>query len=196
MITKGLTGKGCNRWRRGGRLGAVLTGVALLGAYGWSATSSASTPHSSVDRLSTTTVVYAFDINSPADDLIAAPGTKAGVISAGDESMINDQLTVAHKVTGGYPIIGYDSGTCTFTRVSPDGQAEGSPYDRVLEHCVATAVLPQGSITVEGVITRKAGLPQPATLAITGGTAGFNGARGIVKVTFGSQFNVYTIVRQ
>ena len=136
--------------------------------------------------------MYAFDINPSADELIAAPGTTPGVVSEGDQSIINDQLTsthlAGHAASAGYPIIGYDSGTCTFTRVAPDGQPSSSPFNNTLENCVATAVLPNGSITAQGVITTDSGTPQPATLAVTGGTGSFEGARGIVKVTFGAQF--------
>ena len=139
-----------------------------------------------------TTTVYAFDINPSTDELIPAPGTPPGVISEGDESIINDQLTsthlAGHGASAGYPIIGYDSGTCTFTRVSPDSQPSNSAFDTTLEDCAVTAFLPNGSITVQGVITTRSGTPQPATLAVTGGTGSFNGANGTLRVTFGSQY--------
>ena len=180
-------------FRRAGWLAATAGGVAILAACGATSTSS-SPPLTRVALASArTTVVYAFDINPSADQLIAAPGTTPGVVSEGDQSIINDQLTsthlAGHAPSSGYPIIGFDSGTCTFTRVAPDGQANGSPFNNTLENCVATAVLPNGSITAQGVITSESGTPQPATLAVTGGTGSFEGARGIVKVTFGAQFD-------
>jgi hypothetical protein len=145
---------------------------------------------------SKTMVVYAFNINPSRDDLIPARGTRAGVVSEGDVAIINDQLTSTHFIKGGYPIIGYDSGTCTFTRIAPDGQGKGSPNDNVVENCVATATLPHGTVTVEGTIVSKSGTPEPATLAVTGGTGSHDGAHGIVKVKFGAKFDTFTIVLQ
>jgi hypothetical protein len=145
-----------------------------------------------------TFAVNGFDINSGDNDLVPAPGTKPGAVSEGDQSIVNEQLTRT-KETGtgknaGYPIIGYVSGACTFTRVQPDGQSKGSPFDRVLENCIATAVLPKGSLTIQGVITLKAGVEQPATFGVTSGTGSYDGARGIVEATFGKQFVTYKVV--
>jgi hypothetical protein len=145
-----------------------------------------------VSPTATTMVVYAFDINQSTDDLISAPGTKPGVVSEGDESVVNDQLTSIHLTkhgkSSGYPIIGYDSGTCIYTRVTSAHQT--------FENCVVTGVLPGGSITVQGVITTKSGVRQPATLALTSGTGSFEGAHGTVKVAFAAKFNTYTIAVQ
>ncbi len=177
----------------GGWLVALAGCAALLGACGVASSSSRpAAPGTSTLTAVRTMDVYAFDINPSADELIPAPGTSAGVISEGDESVINDQLTsthlAGHGASAGYPIIGYDSGTCTFTRAAPDGQPSNSAFDTTLESCVATAFLPNGSITVQGVITVQSGTPQPATLAVTGGTGTFNGASGTLRVTFGSRF--------
>ncbi len=176
-------------------LGAELTGAALLAVFATSTVSSASTttPASSSTK---TTVVYAFDITQGAGRPVPAPGTKPGAVSVGDVSVINDQLTTTKKAGGGYPVIGYAVGTCTYTRVAPDGQAKGSPYNSTLESCAVTGVLPHGSISAEGIITTKSGRPQNATFAVAGGTGSFGGAQGIVKVTFGSTFDVFTIVLQ
>jgi hypothetical protein len=59
-----------------------------------------------------------------------------------------------------------------------------------------TGVLPHGSITAEGVITSSSGAPQVATFAVTGGTGAFANTRGTVKVTFGSNLDVFSIVLQ
>ena len=144
-----------------------------------------------------TIVVNAFDINPSGAAIIPAPGTKQGVVSEGDELIVNDQLTVtSEKNGGGYPIIGYASGTCTFTRVAPDGQGKGSPYNSDLQDCVVTAVLPKGSITGQGVVIGKPGVDQPATLAVTSGTGSYEGAGGIVKVKFGKEFDTFTVLLQ
>jgi hypothetical protein len=180
-------------WRRPAAAVVVLTTAAAVCVGGTLAASAATSP--SIPK-TTTTVVYAFGIGPSADSLIPAPGTRPGVVSEGDEAIINDQLTSTQAVRGGYPIIGYDSGTCTFTRVSPDGQGKGSRFNRVFENCTATAALPHGDITVEGVISSQSGQLQPATLAVTGGTGDYDGAHGSVRVTFGSQFETFTIALQ
>ena len=103
--------------------------------------------HASTLTAVRTTTVYAFDINPSTDELIPAPGTPPGVISEGDESIINDQLTsthlAGHGASAGYPIVGYDSGTCTFTRVSPDGQPSNSAFDTTLERLRRHRIPPQ-----------------------------------------------------
>jgi hypothetical protein len=191
-----------SKWiHRGGWFVALVGGAALLGACSTATSSSrpATPPRATLTAVRATTV-YAFDINPSTDELIPAPGTTPGVISEGDESIINDQLTsthlAGHGASAGYPIIGYDSGTCTFTRVSPDGQPSDSAFDTTLEYCVATAFLPNGSITAQGVITIRSGTPQPATLAVTGSTGSFNRANGTVRVTFGQHYKTLTITVQ
>jgi len=139
-----------------------------------------------------TIAVNAFGIGAKADDLIPARGTTQGVVSVGDVSILDDQLTSTHEQHGGYAIVGYDSGTCTYTRVSPDGQGAGSPYDHTYELCTATAVLARGSITAQGVVETSSGIPKATTLAVTGGTGAYWGETGTVKVAFGHHFNTYT----
>src|SRR5271169_6480987 len=91
--------------------GAALAGSTTVGM----AVAAQSSGAGAVKTLS----YYAFDINNNTNDpgFIAAPGTKASVFSQGDELIINDQLTVTRKKGAGYPIVGYDSGVCTLTRV-------------------------------------------------------------------------------
>jgi hypothetical protein len=194
MTARSISTSSSSKWiHPGGWLVALAGGAALLGACGAASSSSrpVAAPTSTLAALRTT-VVYGFDINPSSDELIPAPGTTAGVISEGDQSIVNDQLTsthlAGHGASAGYPIIGYDSGTCTFTRVAPDGQPSGSAFDATLEDCVVTAFLPNGSVTAQGVITLRSGTPQPAQLAVTGGTGSFDGANGTVRVTFGSHY--------
>jgi|GEM_PF-6984379 len=132
-----------------------------------------------------TITVFAFNVNPKADDLIPAPGTQPGVISEGDVSIVNDRLTSTHATEHGYPIIGYDSGTCTFTRVLAGGRAT--------ENCDVTAALPQGDLVGQGVVSSSKGVPRSATLAVTGGTGSFNGAHGVVDVTFGPRHDTYML---
>src|SRR3984885_16006953 len=116
---------------------------------------------------------YAFDINNGTTDpgFIPVAGTKPGVFAQGDELIINDQVTVTRKRGSGYPIVGFDSGVCTLTRI-PEKFAE-----QTLGNCVVTAVwTKRGSLTFQGVVRFKNRQPQSAVLAVTGGTGKYDGA--------------------
>jgi hypothetical protein len=132
---------------------------------------------------------YAFDINNNTNDpgLIAAPGTKPGVFSQGDELIINDQITATHKKGNGFPIVGYDSGVCALTRM-PEKFAR-----QTLGNCVVTIVWKGASLTVQGVVHFKNQQPESAAIAITGGTGRFNGATGTLNVAFTKDRKILTI---
>jgi hypothetical protein len=185
-----------SRVRRPVVLTATLTLAAVVGAGSASASGSGSTGTGPPALASTIVVVNAFDINPPTSSLIAVRGTKPGVVSLGDQVIIDQQLTSVRKGKGGYPIIGYSSGTCTFTRVSPDGQGKGSPYDNVVQDCIATAVLPGGDLMAQGIVTMKSGVDQASTLAVTTGTGEYEGAHGTLEATFGKDYDTYRIELQ
>ena len=153
----------------------VLTGVIPSGANG----------------TGQTLVFNGFGIGSN-DALIPASGTESGVTSVGDVAILNDQLTRTSKHNGGYPIVGYDAGSCVYTRVAPDGQPSEQRFDNTYEFCAATAVLPRGSISAQGIVESKAGRPQDTVLAISGGTGSYTGRTGTVMVHFAANFNTYT----
>jgi hypothetical protein len=131
---------------------------------------------------------YAFDINNGTSDpgFIPVAGTKPGSFAQGDELIINDQITVTHKRGSGYPIVGFDSGVCTLTRV-PEKNAE-----QTLGNCVVTAVWKHGSLTIQGVVRFKNQKPQSAVLAVTSGTGSFDGAAGVVDVAFTKNYKILT----
>jgi hypothetical protein len=132
---------------------------------------------------------YAFDINNGGADpgFIAAPGTSATAFSQGDELILNDQLTVTHKVGNGYPIIGHDAGVCTLTR-RPEKFAPQTFAD-----CVVTTVVKGGSLTLQGLVRFKAKQPQPGTLAVTGGTGRYAGATGTAAISYRKSFKVVKV---
>jgi hypothetical protein len=170
------------RRRRRLRAVAAVTAAVSAGAVG----SAAAAPASSLNHAGQTITVYAFSIGGP---FIPVPGTNPKALSQGDETVVNDQLTVTHKRNGGYPIIGRDSGTCTFTRVA--NPREG------LADCVATAVLRAGSLTAQGVVEiSSAGEPRPAELAITGGTGTYAGDRGTLRERVHGNHEIFTITLQ
>jgi hypothetical protein len=170
------------RRRRQFAVAAVAVGVSLSTASSAAIAMPATSRKHGVQVIT----VYAFSIGGP---LIAVPGTNPKMLSQGDETLVNDQLTVTRKRKGGYPIIGHDSGTCTFTRII--GPQEG------LADCVATAVLKGGSLTAQGVVEiSSAGAPRPSDLAITGGTGTYAGARGTLHQRNTTNHAIYTITLQ
>ena len=167
---------------------AIIAASAALAASGTIGVAVAS--QESPARAARVLRYYAFDINNGTSDpgFIPVAGTKPGSFAQGDELIINDQITVTHKSGNGYPIVGFDSGVCTLTRV-PEKFAE-----QTLGNCVVTAVWKKGgSLTFQGVVHFKKQQPESAVLAVTGGTGRFDGARGVLDVGFTASHKVLTI---
>jgi len=188
---------------RPARRAAIIAGGAALAACGTigvaaAAPGSATTARATATATATATAArtvryYAFNINNGSNDpgLVPVPGTNPKVFSQGDELIINDQLTSTHRAGRGYPIVGYDSGVCTFTRV-PEKYAK-----QTLADCVVTAVWKsRGSLTMQGVIRFKSHQPDPAVLAITSGTGSFGGAAGTMRVSFTKNYKILTIAEK
>ena len=174
QTTNQAQAKGLGRIRRRwAAASAVAAALVACGTVGASAATAASASAAGSAGASTLTL-YAFDINNGTADpgFIPAPGSNPKAFAQGDELIINDQVTTTHKVGGGYPIIGRDAGVCTLTRI-PEPHA-----DQTLADCVATVVLRRGSLTIQGVVSFRSRQPQPALLAVTGGTGRFDGAAG------------------
>jgi len=131
---------------------------------------------------------YAFDINNGSTDpgLVPVPGTKPGKFVQGDELLINDQVTSTRLVKGGYPIVGFDSGTCVLTRI-PEKYA-----DQTIADCVVSVVVKGGSLTVQGPLHFASQQPEASTLAVTSGTGSFSGAVGQVAVAFTKNYEIFT----
>jgi hypothetical protein len=141
-----------------------------------------------------TLTYYAFDINHGTTDpgFIPVPGTSPKVFAQGGGLIINDQLTTTRQVNGGYPIVGHDAGVCTLTRI-PQHQIPQQHANQTLANCVVTAVWDSGSLTVQGTVAFRSQEPEPAVLAVTGGTGRFDGAAGTAGVTFTKNFKILTI---
>jgi hypothetical protein len=170
------------------RAAIIAAGAALAASGAIGVAAAAPSPHASA--AATTLRYFAFDINNSTNDpgLVPVAGTNASAFAQGDELIINDQITVTHKSGNGYPIVGFDSGVCTLTRV-PEKFAE-----QTLGNCVVTAVWKKGgSLTFQGVVHFKKQQPESAVLAVTGGTGRFDGARGVLDVGFTASHKVLTI---
>jgi hypothetical protein len=129
---------------------------------------------------------YAFDINNGTTDpgLIPVAGSNPARLAQGDQLILNDQVTTTHRAKNGYPIVGFDSGACTVTRI-PERYAE-----QTIANCVVSVVVTGGSLTVQGAVHFKSGQPEPATLAVTGGTGKFYGKIGEIRVSFTKTYKI------
>jgi hypothetical protein len=162
----------------------IAAGVALIGC----GTAGVAAAAPSTAAAAKTVKYYAFDINNGTNDpgFVPVPGTSPGKFVQGDELLINDQVTSTHLVKGGYPIVGFDSGTCVLTRI-PEKNA-----GQTIADCVVSVDVKGGSLTVQGVIQFKSQQPEAATLAVTGGTGSFSGAVGQVGVAFTKNYEIFT----
>jgi Dirigent-like protein len=175
--------------RKPARATVIIAAGAALIACGTAGVAAAAPRTAAVTKTVTKTVrYYAFDINNGTTDpgLVPVPGTPPGKFAQGDELIINDQVTSTHLVKGGYPIVGFDSGTCVLTRI-PEKNA-----NQTIADCVVSVDVKGGSLTVQGALHFKSQQPAAATLAVTGGTGNFTGAVGQVGVSFTKNYEIFT----
>ena len=93
--------------------------------------------------------------------------------SLGDLFVFHDNLYFHQRRVGDL------NGQCTATQLTGTGNsASGS------QQCLVTASLPNGDITVQGVIRFGPNESDHATLAVTGGTGRYSGVGGEVHATF------------
>jgi hypothetical protein len=85
---------------------------------------------------------------------------------------LGDQLVFSEDLFRDGKKVGHDGAVCTLVRLVPRVSATFQ--------CVATASLPEGQITVQGLPTFTDG-PASFSLAITGGTGAYKTAHGQVK---------------
>ncbi|MFI0815576.1 hypothetical protein ACH4TX_02275 [Streptomyces sp. NPDC021098] len=85
-----------------------------------------------------------------------------------------DEFVIRGDVLQGSAVVGHFGEVCTFTGVGPTPDA----FD---QQCVATFTLPDGDLTIQGLISITAAGPADAELAITGGTGRYRTAHGFVR---------------
>jgi hypothetical protein len=176
--------------RKPARKTAIIAAGAALIACGTAGVAAAATPTTAAATKAVTKTVryYAFDINNGTTDpgFVPVAGTSPSKFVQGDELLINDQVTSTHLVKAGYPIVGFDSGTCVISRI-PEKNA-----DQTIADCVVSVNVKGGNLTVQGVVQFKSQQPEAATLAVTGGTGSFSGAAGQVGVAFTKNYEIFT----
>jgi len=148
--------------KRLGITGAVIAVVALMvaavsPALGASSQGAASTSSGHADDQQTIRVIAVFTEFDPNID-VGAPG-----FSLGDEVVFSGNLLRDGKQVGRVGVV------CTFVSTQN--------ADRVEAQCPATATLPGGQITIQGVIVNRS---LNFTLPITGGSGQYDRARGEV----------------
>jgi hypothetical protein len=149
----------------GKRLGILCVGIAVLAlvvgavspALGSSSQGAGSTASGLADKGQTIRVLAVFTEFDPNID-VGAPG-----FSLGDEVVFAGNLLQDGKQVGRVGVV------CTFVSTAN--------ADRVEAQCPATAILPGGQITIQGVIVNRA---LNWTLPITGGSGRYDRARGQV----------------
>jgi hypothetical protein len=168
---------------------ATFTTVGLLAAAGGLGVSTLFASAASTAQGSHSFSFYAFDISNDTNDpgFVRVAGGDPGTIVQGDESIVNDQITSTRKSKGGYPIVGHDSGVCTFTRLPAMNAAKAM---QTLSDCTVTAVLPHGSLTAQGVLVYHSQVPAAVRFAVTGGTGRYSLARGTVSIRFTKDYKI------
>ena len=149
----------------GKRLGIAAAVIAVMAlvvgavspALGSSSQGAASTASGNSNKGQTIRVIAVFTEFDPNID-VGAPG-----FSLGDEVVFSGNLLQDGKQVGRVGVV------CTFVSTQN--------ADRVEAQCPATAILPGGQITVQGVIINRA---LNWTLPITGGSGRYDRARGEV----------------
>jgi hypothetical protein len=142
--------------------GAVALLLAVVASITVASASSSSTGSSATNKGEVEVIrVIAVDVQDAFLDL-GEPGE-----SLGDQSVFSQDLFRQGEKVGEGGVV------CTLVRVEPGVSAT--------VQCVATAELPRGQITVQGLLTFTDG-PSTFRLAITGGTGRYRTAHGVAIV--------------
>lgn len=116
---------------------------------------------------------------SAADDTDKYPGgtyklllrhTQFAGLDLGDPGTgLGDEFVFSGDLYQNNVLVGHDHGVCTLTQSGPD--------DSFHQQCVVTFSLPEGQLTLQGVVAVSG--PTPSfDLAVTGGTRRFHAAQG------------------
>jgi hypothetical protein len=99
---------------------------------------------------------------------------------AGDS--VGDRFVFSEAVFRDGERVGMTGGDCVLVLFRPGGDPAGEP-ETFLAQCLATVSLPQGQITVQGLVDFARPGGGPFTLAVTGGTGAYRTAHGEVEIT-------------
>jgi hypothetical protein len=143
---------------------AVLVVAAVLGAVSLASAGDAAPRAAQQEIIDlTSTTVQSADLD------LGTPGFGVG-----------DRFTFADDLMRDGAAYGSLGGECLFVRIEPDPLPPDTEPESVTANCVVSAQLPDGQITVQGLVTFTG---EPFTLAVTGGTGPYREAAGEVQVT-------------
>jgi hypothetical protein len=103
--------------------------------------------------------------------------------SVGDRTTFAEDLFTPGPVEKRGARLGTDGGECVVTSVTKTKQGMEIVVSGVTTQCAATLALKGGQVTVQGLASYGWKARDTFTLAITGGTGSYTGARGTMTVT-------------
>jgi hypothetical protein len=164
-------------------LGAI-TGLALAAGATAVATTSASSDSAGVDSRRSAEVIR-----------LVGKEVSSGFLDLGEADFSDgDQVHFTNDLYSGDTKVGEDGGWCVVTRLTAEGAATFK--------CDGANSLPEGQITVQGLVTYgpdEEVKAEPYHFAITGGTGKYRAARGTVEIqeVSGEEFNLtFRLVRE
>jgi allene oxide cyclase-like protein len=98
---------------------------------------------------------------------------------------IGDRFVFSDDVFRGGHKVGITGAECIAVRLAPNPVPPGQEPTSVTLNCVGTLRLPDGQVTVQGLVTFSEEAGPSFDIAITGGTGAYRTAHGQVTVTEG-----------
>jgi hypothetical protein len=150
------------------RLFVVLALALTLGAVSLVSTAAGGGRHD--DK---TLVIELTTLTAQEEDLdLGAPGPSVG-----------DRFVFGEDVFRGGHKVGILGGECIVVRFAPDPVPPGQDPASATLNCVATVRLPEGQVTLQGLVTFSEEAGPSFDIAITGGTGAYRTAHGQATVT-------------
>jgi len=100
---------------------------------------------------------------------------------------LGDRFAFSDNVLSGDRQVGINGGECVVVRLEPYPVPAGQEPTATTVQCVVTLRLPEGQITLQGLITFSAQAGPQFTVAVTGGTGAYRTAHGQGIVTQGEE---------
>jgi hypothetical protein len=110
----------------------------------------------------------------------------SGYLDLGDPDLsVGDQVPFSNDLYRDGSKVGEDGGWCVVTRLTGGSAPRGAGPLAPTYECVGTNSLPDGQVTVQGLVSygpHEEVKTDPYFFAITGGTGKYRGARGEVRI--------------
>jgi hypothetical protein len=96
---------------------------------------------------------------------------------------VGDRFVFSDDVFRGGHLVGISGGECIVVRLEPDPVPPGQEPTSATLNCVATIRLPEGQVTLQGLVTFSEEAGPSFVVAITGGTGAYRTAHGQATLT-------------